>query len=170
MKVAIILAVLVAAVLCEDHLSGHQEERSQDLSLVKFGPLCSGNPTNRKRGCDRHGCGAYGAKRTHGTHKGLDIVCGDGAVVYAPFDVTLNGMAAPYRRPSAAQKLINNGVNLSGGGLCFKLFYLKPDKYSGSLKKGQRIGVLGPMQRVYPGITSHTHVQMCDRSNPTKYF
>ncbi|KAL2077271.1 hypothetical protein ACEWY4_026775 [Coilia grayii] len=172
MRVTIILALLLPAVLCGDHLSGYEEEHSHDLSLVKFGQLCSGNPTNRKRGCDEHGwgCGHYGARRNHGTHKGLDIVCNDGDTVYAPFDVKLNGPAAPYRKPTALQKLINDGVNLSGEGLCFKLFYVKPDKYKGFLKKGQRIGILHPMQKVYPGITSHTHVQMCDRSDPTKYF
>ncbi|XP_048087385.1 leukocyte cell derived chemotaxin 2, tandem duplicate 1 isoform X2 [Alosa alosa] len=171
MKVAIVLAVLVSTVLSTDQLFGHQEGPSHERSLVKFGPLCSGNPTNQKRGCDKNwGCGDYGAKRTHGPHKGLDIQCNDGATVYAPFDVKLNGKAAPYRSPTALQKLINDGVNLSGGGLCFKLFYVKPDKYRGSLRKGDRIGTLHPMQRVYPGMTSHTHVQMCDRSDPTKYF
>nr|BAK38535.1 leukocyte cell-derived chemotaxin 2 [Sardinops melanostictus] len=155
MKVAIILAILV----------------STECSLVKFGPLCSGNPTNQARGCDvKWGCGNYGAKRGHGTHKGLDIKCSDEATVYAPFDVELKGQAAPYRSPTDLQKLINDGVNVSGEGLCFKLFYVKPDKYSGSLKKDERIGKLLPMQRTYPKITSHIHVQMCDRSDPTKYF
>uniref|UniRef100_A0A671MQD5 Leukocyte cell-derived chemotaxin-2-like n=1 Tax=Sinocyclocheilus anshuiensis TaxID=1608454 RepID=A0A671MQD5_9TELE len=133
---------------------------------LKFGPLCSGNPINSKRGCDKEGCGFYGAKRTHGSHEGLDIVCADGATVYAPFDVKLNGKAAPYKKNNA----INDGINLSGEGLCFKLFYVKPDSYSGTLTKGQKIGTLLPMQNVYPGITSHVHVQMCDKSDPTKYF
>ncbi|XP_062380452.1 leukocyte cell derived chemotaxin 2, tandem duplicate 1 [Sardina pilchardus] len=170
MKVAIVLAVLVSTVVSTDQLFGHQEKLRHERSLVKFGALCSGNPTNQKRGCDVKGCGNYGAKRGSRTHKGLDIVCNDGATVYAPFDVQLNGKAVPYGSPSDLQKLINDGVNLSGEGLCFKLFYVKPDKYRGSLKKGDRIGILHPMQRVYRGITSHTHVQMCDRSDPTKYF
>lgn len=54
--------------------------------------------------------------------------------------------------------------------LCFKLFYVRPDKVSGTLRKGERIGTMLPMQTVYPGITSHVHVQMCDRSDPTHYF
>uniref|UniRef100_A0A8C2HT14 Uncharacterized protein n=1 Tax=Cyprinus carpio TaxID=7962 RepID=A0A8C2HT14_CYPCA len=44
------------------------------------------------------------------------------------------------------------------------------DSYSGTLTKGQKIGTLLPMQEVYPGITSHVYVQMCDKSDPTKYF
>ncbi|KPP58224.1 leukocyte cell-derived chemotaxin 2-like [Scleropages formosus] len=55
-------------------------------------------------------------------------------------------------------------------GLCFKLFYVKPVKTSGTMKKGEKLGTMLPMQKVYTGITSHVHVQMCDKSDPTKYF
>ncbi|XP_053537977.1 leukocyte cell derived chemotaxin 2, tandem duplicate 1 [Ictalurus punctatus] len=153
--------LLICAVLCVLETATAQ---------VKFGQLCSGNSANTKRGCDRnnYGCGNYGASRNGGKskHEGLDIVCADGATVYAPFDVTLKRKAVPYKKNNA----INNGIELSGGGLCFKLFYVKPDKYSGSLKKGEKLGTMLRMQDVYPGITSHLHVQMCDKSNPTTYF
>uniref|UniRef100_A0A8C7N2K3 Uncharacterized protein n=1 Tax=Oncorhynchus kisutch TaxID=8019 RepID=A0A8C7N2K3_ONCKI len=96
------------------------------------------------------------------------IVCNDGATVYATFDVKLSGKVTVYTNPKKAA--INDGINLSGEGLCFKLFYVKPDSYSGVVKKGQGIGTLLPMQSVYPGITSHVLVQMCDKSDPTKYF
>ncbi|XP_074475531.1 leukocyte cell-derived chemotaxin-2-like [Sebastes fasciatus] len=135
---------------------------------VKFGQLCGGNSDNSRRGSDSWGQGHYGAGRGTRDHKGLDIVCSDGSVVYAPFDVTLNRKVIVYTDPAKAA--INNGINLSGGGLCFKLFYIQPDRTSGSVRKGERIGVMLPMQSVYPGITSHVHVQMCDRSDPTPYF
>ncbi|XP_051505615.1 leukocyte cell-derived chemotaxin-2-like isoform X1 [Myxocyprinus asiaticus] len=189
MRLYILFCVLFSAVLFSP---------LADAGQVKFGPLCSGNPSNSKRGCDKkYGCGKYGASRPKvkcldmpclnvqctirfdsycggedfqdngkRKHMGLDIVCADGATVYAPFDVKLNGKAAPYKKDNA----INDGISLSGEGLCFKLFYIKPDRYSGTLKKGQKIGTLLPMQKVYPGITSHVHVQMCDKSDPTKYF
>ncbi|KAI3364791.1 hypothetical protein L3Q82_000905 [Scortum barcoo] len=102
------------------------------------------------------------------THQGLDIVCRDGSAVYAPFDVTLHGKVTVYNRPEKAA--IDSGINLHGQGLRFKLFYVQPDKTSGSVRKGQRIGTMLPMQSVYPGITSHIHVQMYDRSDPTPYF
>ncbi|XP_034162025.2 leukocyte cell derived chemotaxin 2, tandem duplicate 1 isoform X1 [Pangasianodon hypophthalmus] len=153
--------LLICAVLCVLQSATAQ---------VKFGQLCSGNSANTKRGCDssKYGCGHYGASRSGGTrkHEGLDIVCADGATVYAPFDVKINRKAVPYRENNA----INDGIELSGQGLCFKLFYMKPVKYSGSLRKGQKLGTLLSMQKVYPGITSHIHVQMCDKSDPTKYF
>ncbi|XP_030631943.1 leukocyte cell-derived chemotaxin-2 [Chanos chanos] len=168
MKTVILLTVLASVVLCSP--------QGQNRESVKFGALCSGNPTNRKRGCDaaKYGCGNYGASRSGGKrkHVGLDIICADGATVYAPFDVTLNGKAVPYSITDKKDKRIpiNDGINLRGEGLCFKLFYVKPDSYRGTVKKGQKIGKLLPIQRVYPGMTSHVHVQMCDKSDPTKYF
>uniref|UniRef100_A0A3Q1JY50 Leukocyte cell-derived chemotaxin 2 like n=1 Tax=Anabas testudineus TaxID=64144 RepID=A0A3Q1JY50_ANATE len=146
---------LIAAVLCV-------------CDAVKFGQLCKGNPTNSRRTSDSWGQGHYGAGRGTRQHQGLDIVCSDGSTVYAPFDVTLNGNVKVYTDPN--KTTINNGINLSGEGLCFKLFYVLPDRTSGTVRKGQRIGTMLPMQRVYPGITSHIHVQMCDKSDPARYF
>ncbi|XP_023262129.1 leukocyte cell-derived chemotaxin-2-like [Seriola lalandi dorsalis] len=135
---------------------------------VRFGQLCRGNPTNRRRTSDSQGQGHYGAGRDGRLHKGLDIRCEDGSDVLAPFDVTLHGGLLVYNNPSKAA--IDSGINLRGQGLCFKLFYVRPDRTSGSVRKGERIGTMLPMQTVYPGITSHVHVQMCDKSDPTPYF
>uniref|UniRef100_A0A669CJS2 Leukocyte cell derived chemotaxin 2 n=1 Tax=Oreochromis niloticus TaxID=8128 RepID=A0A669CJS2_ORENI len=102
-------------------------------------------------------------------HKGVDINCSDGSAVLAPFDVTIKGSLIVYNDPN--KKAIDEGINLSGEGLCFKLFYVKPIKTSGTVNKGEKIGTMLPMQSVYPGITSHIHVQMCNRSvDPTEYF
>ncbi|XP_077590824.1 leukocyte cell-derived chemotaxin-2-like [Stigmatopora nigra] len=135
---------------------------------VTFGQICQGNTFNTRRGSDSWGQGRYGASRGGRSHQGLDINCDDGSVVYAPFDVTLNGRVIVYNDPKKAA--INNGINMEGEGLCFKFFYVKPDKVAGTVSKGQRLGVMMNMQSVYPGITSHVHVQMCDRSDPTGYF
>ncbi|XP_038159118.1 leukocyte cell-derived chemotaxin-2-like [Cyprinodon tularosa] len=132
---------------------------------VEFGQLCQGNPSNRRRTSDRYGQGHYGASRGGRLHKGVDIECSDGSVVYAPFDVTLHGKVIVYNDRSKAA--INEGINLRGEGHCFKLFYVRPDKTTGSVTKGERIGTMLPMQSVYPGITSHVHIQMCDKSDPT---
>lgn len=48
------------------------------------------------------------------THRGLDIVCDDGATVYAPFDVTIERKVIVYTDPAKAA--INNGLELRGGG------------------------------------------------------
>ncbi|XP_019206887.1 leukocyte cell-derived chemotaxin-2-like [Oreochromis niloticus] len=136
---------------------------------VKFGQLCSDNLCNTQRTKDNWGQGHYGASRGGRLHKGVDINCSDGSAVLAPFDVTIKGSLIVYNDPN--KKAIDEGINLSGEGLCFKLFYVKPIKTSGTVNKGEKIGTMLPMQSVYPGITSHIHVQMCNRSvDPTEYF
>ncbi|KAM8889224.1 leukocyte cell-derived chemotaxin-2-like [Synchiropus picturatus] len=137
---------------------------------VKFGPICRGNPSNTRRGYDSWGAGYYGARRGSRVHQGLDIECADGSEVIAPFDVTLAGRLTVYSNPSQEQTHINMGINLRGQGLCFKFFYVTPDRVSGTVRKGERIGTMLPMQSTYPGITSHVHVQMCDKSDPTPHF
>ncbi|XP_067879985.1 leukocyte cell derived chemotaxin 2, tandem duplicate 1 [Heterodontus francisci] len=137
------------------------------VTAGSWGKLCAGNPTNNVRGIDSYGSGAYGAPRGSRKHLGVDVVCSDGSTVYAPFRGTLVRRANPYRNNNA----INNGVLLEGSGYCVKIFYISPDRYSGSVSKGERIGTLLNMQSVYPGITSHVHIQMCDTStNPTSYL
>ncbi|XP_059191868.1 myeloid protein 1-like isoform X2 [Centropristis striata] len=130
--------------------------------------LCEGNPLNSRRTNDSWGDGIYGAPRGTREHNGLDIECNDGSVVYAPFDVTVNGSLSVFSDPK--QEAINNGIQLSGNNLCFKLFYVQPDRVSGTVKRGERLGVMMPMQSVYPGITSYIHVQMCDESDPSDHF
>ncbi|KAJ8015472.1 hypothetical protein DPEC_G00026480 [Dallia pectoralis] len=135
----------------------------------KFGPLCANNRNNQIRGSDRFGQGHYGAPRSGGRkHSGVDVVCSDGSAVYAPFDVTLQGKTVPYSDPN--KRAINDGLKLSGAGHCFYLWYVKPVKYTGVVKKGQRLGTMLPMQKVYRGITSHLHLQLCNKANPTSYL
>ncbi|XP_014383337.1 leukocyte cell-derived chemotaxin-2-like [Alligator sinensis] len=137
------------------------------LSIVAAGPwgqVCDGNPGNNKRTCDRHGCGHYGAPRGKGVHRGVDVLCQDGSTVRAPFSGRIDRRANPYGNGNA----VDNGVQLSGSGYCIKMFYIQPVKYSGSIKKGETLGRMLPMQSVYPGIQSHVHIQNCDRSDPTR--
>ncbi len=53
----------------------------------------------------------------NGTMRVLTLCVADGATVYAPFDVKLNGKAVPYKKNNA----INDGINLSGEGLYLHL-------------------------------------------------
>lgn len=55
-------------------------------------------------------------------------------------------------------------------GFCVKIFYIKPIKYKGSIRKGEKLGTLLPLQKVYPGIQSHVHIENCDSSDPTAYL
>ncbi|XP_029769249.1 leukocyte cell-derived chemotaxin-2-like [Terrapene carolina triunguis] len=111
-----------------------------------WGPICAGNPRNKVRGCDKFGCGYYGAPREI-KHLGVDVICRDGSTVYAPFSGTIGGRVNPYPKNNA----INNGLLLRGSGFCIHMFYIRPVRYSGRINKGQKIGVMLPMQRVYRG-------------------
>ncbi|OPJ88171.1 leukocyte cell-derived chemotaxin-2 [Patagioenas fasciata] len=132
-------------------------------TAARWAKICSGQPANKIRGCDSQGCGRYDDPRGGRKHKGVDVVCEDGAVVFAPFTGTIERQVRPYGNGNA----IDNGVQLSGSGFCIQMFYIKPVKHSGPIKKGEKIGVLLPMQSVYRGITSHVHIQNCDLTDPT---
>ncbi|XP_048449800.1 leukocyte cell-derived chemotaxin-2-like, partial [Rhincodon typus] len=99
-------------------------------------------------------------------HSGADVICNDGSTIYAPFTGRLIGRANPYGNGNE----IDNGVLLQGSGYCVKIFYVAPDRYSGPISKGQALGTLLNLQDVYPGIISHVHIQMCDKSDPTPYL
>ncbi|NWW84558.1 MIM1 protein, partial [Rhynochetos jubatus] len=132
---------------------------------TRWATLCSGNPTNEIRGCDKYGCGYYGAPRRSGKgrHSGVDVICADGATVYAPFSGELSGPIKFFHNGNA----IDDGVQIRGAGFCVKLICIHPIRYSGRILKGQALGRMLPMQRVFPGITSHIHVENCDHSDPT---
>ncbi|NWR19543.1 MIM1 protein, partial [Emberiza fucata] len=131
----------------------------------RWAALCAGNPTNEIRGCDKYGCGYYGAPRRDGKgkHQAVDVICADGATVYAPFSGQLSGPVKFFHNGNA----IDDGVQIRGAGFCVKLLCIHPIKYSGQISKGQVLGRMLPMQRVFPGITSHIHVENCDHSDPT---
>ncbi|XP_032741122.1 leukocyte cell-derived chemotaxin-2 [Rattus rattus] len=139
------------------------------ISTALAGPwanICASRSSNEIRTCDSYGCGQYSAQRTQRHHPGVDVLCSDGSVVYAPFTGKIVGQEKPYRNKNA----INDGVRLSGRGFCVKIFYIKPVKYKGSIRKGEKLGTLLPLQKVYPGIQSHVHIENCDSSDPTAYL
>ncbi|NXT96265.1 LECT2 protein, partial [Anhinga rufa] len=140
-------------------------------AAAQWAEICSGQPANKIRGCASQGCGGYNHPSSWAgmtgdgwrKHRGVDVVCADGSVVYAPFAGRIDKQVRPYGNGNA----IDNGVQLSGPGFCIKMFYIKPIKYSGPIKKGEKIGVLLPRQRVYQGIVPHVHMQNCDLTDPT---
>ncbi|XP_048380271.1 myeloid protein 1-like isoform X2 [Stegostoma tigrinum] len=126
--------------------------------------LCGGNPTNQVRGTDIYGSGAYGAPRDNDRHLGVDVICKEGSVIYAPFSGRLIRRANPYNNGNA----IDNGVMMRGPGSCVKMYNFQPDRYTGRISKGRRLGTLLNVQAVFPEITSHVHIEMCDTSiDPT---
>ncbi|XP_072204583.1 leukocyte cell-derived chemotaxin-2 [Excalfactoria chinensis] len=134
---------------------------------TRWATVCAGNPTNEIRGCDKYGCGYFGAPRRNGKgekHRGVDVICADGATVYAPFSGELSGPVKFFHNGNA----IDDGIQISGSGFCVKLLCIHPIRYNGRISKGQVLGRMLQMQRVFPGITSHIHVENCDHSDPTR--
>ncbi|XP_015205061.2 leukocyte cell-derived chemotaxin-2-like [Lepisosteus oculatus] len=128
--------------------------------------LCSGHHSNRVRGCDKFGCGHFNSKRGSHVHKAVDIVCDDYTVVHAPFTGMLRGRVQPHGDSSTN----DDGVELSNSVHCVKIFNIRPSRYKGFVSKGESLGYVLPMQEKYSGITSHLHLQMCDKSDPTPYI
>ncbi|RXM95859.1 putative phospholipid-transporting ATPase VB [Acipenser ruthenus] len=141
-------------------------DRTGDGDSGSWDSLCTGHVSNRVRGCDKFGCGGFNANRGSRIHRGIDVVCDDYSIVYAPFTGTLRGQAQPYGDAST----IDDGVKLSNSAYCVKIFYIRPYQYSGPISKGDKLGYLLPMQEQYSGVTSHLHLQMCDKSDPTPYI
>lgn len=61
--------------------------------------------------------GTYLYSRTQRHHPGVDVLCSDGSVVYAPFTGKIVGQEKPYRNKNA----INDGIRLSGRGKSINL-------------------------------------------------
>ncbi|MGH0147080.1 UNVERIFIED_CONTAM: hypothetical protein FKN15_009924 [Acipenser sinensis] len=137
-----------------------------DSDSGSWDSLCAGHVSNRVRGCNKFGCGGFNANRGSRIDRGVDMVCDDYSIVYAPFTGTLRGQAQPYGDAST----IDDGLKLSNSAYCVKIFYIRPYQYSGPISKGDKLGYLLPMQEQYSGVTSHLHLQMCDKSDPTPYI
>ncbi|XP_062443399.1 leukocyte cell-derived chemotaxin-2 [Rhea pennata] len=131
-------------------------------AAAQWANICSGQPANKIRGCDSTGCGGYNLREGR-KHKGVDVVCKDGSTVYAPFTGKIDRQTRPYGNGNA----IDDGVQLSGSGFCIKMYFIKPVKHSGPIRKGEKIGVMLPMQIIYRATISHIHIQNCDLTDPT---
>ncbi|XP_074866200.1 leukocyte cell-derived chemotaxin-2-like [Carettochelys insculpta] len=136
-----------------------------NVAAGQWAQICDGNPLNSIRGCDKYGCGYYGAPRNGRKNLGVDIVCKDGSTVYAPF----SGLIVRRIKPFGNNNAIDDGLLLRelGSGSCIKMAFIRPLRSKGWIRKRSKIGVMLPMQSVYPGGIPHVHIQNCDGSNPT---
>ncbi|XP_078363053.1 leukocyte cell-derived chemotaxin-2-like [Oculina patagonica] len=139
-----------------------------------FAQICSSNPSNRIRGCDRQGCGGFGASRGSRSHRGIDVVCSTGSRVYSPFPATVIRRSNPYVNSNAAY---NTGIYLQGTGAWseyrVKMWYVTKGVGNGaSLSAGSPIGYMTNRAANSPGMTNHVHVQLEKNGrvvNPTSY-
>ncbi len=120
---------------------------------IKFHKIVKNQKT---RGIDAFGSGAFGAKRTHGTHQGVDIVTTKGEYIYSP----INGVVKRYARPYADDNRFN-GIVLTSGDLEIKIFYVNPTIAVGSkIIAGQVIAIAENIgEKFGPKMTPHAHIE-----------
>uniref|UniRef100_A0A8D0L6J7 Leukocyte cell derived chemotaxin 2 n=1 Tax=Sphenodon punctatus TaxID=8508 RepID=A0A8D0L6J7_SPHPU len=80
----------------------------------RWAKICATQSANKIRGCDSYGCGAYNDQSGGKPHKGVDVICRDGSLVYSPFTGSTKMQAKPFGNRNA----IDNGVLLHGSDCC----------------------------------------------------
>lgn len=109
------------------------------------------------RGCDKWGCGNFGASRGSRKHLGVDIETKPGDPVECLNGGTVTKIGHPY-----ADDLSFKYVEITDtAGARWRYFYVEP-----SVKVGDKLDayqVIGKSQRLgkrYPGITEHIHLEI----------
>jgi murein DD-endopeptidase MepM/ murein hydrolase activator NlpD len=125
------------------------------------------NPTGKgMRGCDAYGCGDFGSVRDEGgrRHEGADFDAARGQAVRAPISgfVTKIGEAYPDDGGIKFVEITNPAIHFVA-----RVFYVQPTTREGqAVRIGQVIGRAKSLQRRYPGITNHIHLELAKIGRP----
>jgi hypothetical protein len=125
------------------------------------------NPTGLPvRTCDAYGCGGFGARRDAGDrdHEGVDFDAVAGQAVSAPVSgfVTKIGMAYPDDAVLKFVEITNPALRYVA-----RVFYVDPTVVEGeAVRLGEAIGAASSLQRRYPGITNHVHLELAREGRP----
>jgi len=121
------------------------------------------NPTGAApRGHDDFGDGQFGARRDGGAreHEGVDYTATAGQAVKAPISgyVTKIGFAYAGSSDLKFVEITNPAL-----GYVARAFYVNPGVEVGqTVRLGQPIGRVESLQRHYPGITNHVHLEVME--------
>jgi hypothetical protein len=119
------------------------------------------NPTGKDvRGCDDFGCGGFGAERDEGgrRHEGVDFDASAGQKIEAPISgfVSKIGLAYPGDQRFHFVEITNPALHYEA-----RVFYVDPSVSEGqAVHLGQSIGRDHSLERRYPGITNHVHLEI----------
>lgn len=122
---------------------------------------------------DSYGSGNFGASRDGGKrkHKGQDYLVASGSTIFAPISGTLTSGPAYASGKNPELRLIK----IKSGLTTVNLMYVKPesDLIGKTVEKGQPIGTAQSLQKLYPGIPNHIHVEILLAGvnvDPVPYF
>ncbi|MDR5590257.1 M23 family metallopeptidase [Christiangramia sp. SM2212] len=117
---------------------------------------------------DRHGFGHFGASRSGGTrtHKGVDLVANPGDYVYAPFKGKITKYGYCY-----GDTLEYRYIEITGDKHICRILYSELDDafdVGDSVPEDQFIGIAQAIEKRYPGITPHVHVEIYKVSDTSR--
>lgn len=121
------------------------------------------NPTGgAPRGHDEFGDGQFGARRDGGAreHEGVDYVATAGQDVQAPISGYVTKIGYAYAGSSDLKFVEISNPAL---GYVARAFYVTPGVELGqTVRLGESIGRVESLQRHYPGITNHVHLEVME--------
>jgi murein DD-endopeptidase MepM/ murein hydrolase activator NlpD len=121
------------------------------------------NPTGAApRGHDEFGDGEFGARRDGGSrdHEGVDYVAVAGQDVKAPISGYVTKIGFAYAGYSDLKFVEISNPAL---GYVARAFYVSPEVEVGqTVRLGQTIGTDQGLQKHYPGITNHVHLEVME--------
>ena len=114
------------------------------------------------RGCDRQGCGHFGASRGTRKHNGVDLVCMPGDEIQSPVNGIVTKIGYPY---GGRDKHHIRYVQVTCGQYEFRVFYVKPMVEVGQLVTTNSVlGFAQDLGGFYPEITEHIHFEIKDKN------
>ena len=181
---ALVFAPMVVAAMENPHKAGHATPAMQRLladmaakpqtpvrkALVWSGSDIDGdgapdfaNPTGgAPRGHDEFGDGRFGARRDGGSrdHEGVDYVAKAGQDVLAPISGYVTKIGYAYAGSSDLKFVEISNPAL---GYVARAFYVTPGVEVGqTVRLGEVIGKDQSLQKHYPGITNHVHLEVME--------
>jgi murein DD-endopeptidase MepM/ murein hydrolase activator NlpD len=121
------------------------------------------NPTGgAPRGHDEFGDGQFGARRDGGAreHEGVDYVARAGQDVQAPISGYVTKIGYAYAGSSDLKFVEISNPAL---GYVARAFYVTPGVELGqTVRLGETIGRVESLQKHYPGITNHVHLEVME--------
>lgn len=111
------------------------------------------------RGCDKFGCGHFGAKRGDRLHRGIDLVVLSGE----PFASLCSGKITKLGYVYKGDMTLRYVEVTTRSGQAWRFHYLKPSvKVGDAVSVGTILGTVQSLQSRYPGITDHVHFEVIE--------